>query len=177
MRLNIGDTAPLINLPELKGNQFQSVNPNNRVTLIAFHRFAGCPFCNLRLHQLIQRHVAWKDRLDVIVIFDSSLENLQAHATDHQPPFSVLADQQNIAYRAYGIEYSWFGVIKGAIFRFPTMLRALYKGYIPKSMEGKINTMPASFIVDKEGIIQLAYYGQDEGDYLPFEQIEAFLNR
>jgi peroxiredoxin len=57
------------------------------------------------------------------------------------------------------------------------MLRALYKGYIPKSMEGKINTMPASFIVDKEGIIQLAYYGQDEGDYLPFEQIEAFLNR
>jgi peroxiredoxin len=68
MRLNIGDTAPLINLPELKGNQFQSVNPNNRVTLIAFHRFAGCPFCNLRLHQLIQRHVAWKDRLDVIVI-------------------------------------------------------------------------------------------------------------
>lgn len=177
MRLKVGDIAPKFTLPELKGKDFQLTHNGDRMTMIAFHRFAGCPFCNLRLHQLIQRHAAWKDRLDVVVVFDSSLANLQAHATDHQPPFPVLADQQNIAYRAYGIEHSWFGVMKGAICRLPTMLQALSKGYRPKSMEGKMNTMPASFIVDQNGVIQLAYYGQDEGDYLPFEQIEACLEQ
>jgi peroxiredoxin Q/BCP len=176
MRLNVGNIAPIINLPELKGGEFQLAPSDDRMTLIAFHRFAGCPFCNLRLHQLIQRHAAWKDRLDVVVVFDSSLANLKLHAVQHQPPFPILADQQNIAYRAYGIEHSWFGVMKGAICRFPTMLKALSQGYRPKSMEGKMNTMPASFILDTEGVIQLAYYGQDEGDYLPFEQIEACLN-
>lgn len=175
MRLKVGDTAPNFSLPELKGSDFQLSHNSTRMTLIAFHRFAGCPFCNLRLHQLIQRHAAWKDRLDVVVVFDSSLANLQAHAVEHQPPFPILADQQNTAYQAYGIEHSWFGVMKGAICRFPTMLQALSKGYLPKSMEGKMNTMPASFILDKNGVIQLAYYGQDEGDYLPFEQIEACL--
>ena len=34
--------------------------------------------------------------------------------------------------------------------------------------------MPAEFLVDRDGIIQTVYYGKDEGDHMPFEEIKAF---
>lgn len=175
MRLSVGDLAPNILLPDLTGQSFELTQQHDKLTLVAFHRFAGCPFCNLRLHQLIQRYPAWQHRLDVVVIFDSTLDNLQRHATDHQPPFPVLADTQNTAYRAYGVEHSWWGVAKGVMCRTPTLIKAMWQGHRPKSLQGRMDTMPASFIIDSQSVIQLAYYGQDEGDYLPFAQIDALL--
>jgi hypothetical protein len=34
--------------------------------------------------------------------------------------------------------------------------------------------MPAEFLVDREGAVAVAYYGTDEGDHLPFEEIVRF---
>lgn len=175
MRLKIGDVAPSVTLVDLSG-QAQTLQSQGRLTMIAFQRFAGCPFCNLRVSQLIKRQADWKDKLDVIVVFDSTLDNLRLHAVDLNPPFAVVADPENMAYQAYGVEHSWLGVIKGSATRFPTMLNALRQGFVPKSFEGRMDTMPASFIVDQDNKIVLAYYGKDEGDYLPFEQIESLLS-
>ena len=33
-----------------------------------------------------------------------------------------------------------------------------------------------NFLIDKDGIVQTAYYGKDEGDHLDFEKIKAFQN-
>ena len=60
------------------------------------------------------------------------------------------------------------------IFRFPTLIKGLLKGYLALPMKGSMTTMPAEFLVDREGIIQLAYYGADEGDHLDFEEVKAF---
>jgi hypothetical protein len=56
----------------------------------------------------------------------------------------------------------------------PTLIRGMLKGYIPYPLKGSLLTMPADFLVDKDGIIQVTYYGKDEGDHLPFEQVKAF---
>jgi thioredoxin-dependent peroxiredoxin len=37
------------------------------------------------------------------------------------------------------------------------------------------NIMPADFLIDEFGHIAEAYYGEDAGDHIPFERIEAFL--
>jgi hypothetical protein len=50
----------------------------------------------------------------------------------------------------------------------------MLKGYLPTTVKGSLTTMPADFLVDKEGVIQVAHYGNDEGDHLPFEQVKAF---
>ena len=34
--------------------------------------------------------------------------------------------------------------------------------------------MPADFLVNEHGVIQAAYYGQDEGDHLPLEKVKCF---
>jgi len=73
-----------------------------------------------------------------------------------------------------GIEHSIVGVIKGMLFRVPTLLRGMEKGYIPTTIKGSMTTMPADFLVDADGIVHQEYYGKDEGDHLPFEKIKEF---
>ena len=86
-----------------------------------------------------------------------------------------MADKKNSAYTAYGIEHSYKGFVKGLLFRLPTLLKGmLIKGYWPNLFKGGVITMPADFLVDRQGIIQVAYYGKDEGDHLSFDQIKEF---
>ena len=76
----------------------------------------------------------------------------------------------------YGIEHSIAGMFKGMILRFPTLVKGMFKGYLPIIIKGSLTTMPADFLINKNGIIQEAYYGTDEGDHLPFEQVKKFAN-
>ncbi|EDZ65984.1 hypothetical protein NOC27_2664 [Nitrosococcus oceani AFC27] len=42
--------------------------------------------------------------------------------------------------------------------RLPSLLYAVFgKGYLPITTGGYMNTMPANFLVDRNGIIQAAY--------------------
>lgn len=56
----------------------------------------------------------------------------------------------------------------------PTLLKGMYKGYIPTSIKGSMTTMPADFLVDRDAIIQVAHYVNDEGDHLTFDSVKEF---
>jgi hypothetical protein len=53
----------------------------------------------------------------------------------------------------------------------------LVKGYLPTTIQGRITTMPADFLVDEQGIIHTAYYGRDEGDHLPLARVLEFAHK
>jgi peroxiredoxin Q/BCP len=177
MRLNAGTLAPRIQLPCIDGSVFDTESLRGHRYLLGFFRFAGCPFCNMRLHGLVKRFASYPEDFTVVAVFDSPLENLALHTRRHNAPFPILADESNHYYRAYGIERSLMGVAKAITTRVPTLIKATLKGYIPIRVKGSMTTMPADFLVDAEGIIQLAYYGRDEGDHLPFADVEKFANR
>lgn len=165
-------------LPSLDGTPWQLASLEGKPYLLAFFRFASCPFCNLRLHQLIQRKEELPADFAIVAVFESSLTELQRYAERHLAPFPILADEGGGVHGRYGIRHSWFGVMKGMVFRFPALLHALFKkGYVPLSIGGRIDTMPADFLVDRRGVIQQAYYGHDEGDHLEFEQIKRFARK
>lgn len=156
----------LIDLEALKGKRF----------MLSFFRFASCPFCNMRMHNLVKRFSDLNAHGDftIVAVFDSPLDNLQEHSDGHHAPFPIVADPENLAYKLYGIEHSWLGVLKGMVLRFPTLLTGLLKGYLPLKFKGRMDTMPADFLINEDGIIETAYYGKDEGDHLPIEQVKAF---
>jgi len=175
MRLKIGDSTKPINLPGIDGSMFSLDSFKGRTHLISFYRFATCPFCNLRIHELVRRYAELSKEFSMVAVFDAELEDLKYPAEKHSAPFPILADKKNIAYRAYGIEHSYMGFVKGLLFRLPTLLKGmLIKGYWPNLFKGGLMTMPADFLVDNKGIIQVAYYGKDEGDHLSFDQIKEF---
>lgn len=175
MRRKPGDQARNFRLTALDGSQFELSSLAGRPYLLSFFRFASCPFCNLRMHQLVQRRGELDPRLAIVAVFDATLDDLREHAERHHSPFPVLADSAGDAYALYGIERSILGVLKGMLLRMPTLLYAMVgKGYIPRKIGGSMTTMPADFLVDATGVIRRAYYGRDEGDHLPFEDVKRF---
>jgi len=161
-------------LPAIDGTIFDLHSIEGKPFMLSFFRFASCPFCNMRMHELVKRYNELGSDFTIVAIFDSSIDNLILHAEKHQALFPILADKDNQYYKIYGIEYSIVGVIKGMLFRMPTLLRGMAKGYIPTTIKGKMTTMPADFLVDAQGIVHQEYYGKDEGDHLPFERIKEF---
>jgi peroxiredoxin len=180
MRKKIGDKVGQIRLQALDGSMFELSSLQGRPFMLSFFRFASCPFCNLRMHHLVQRFGELNqagERFTIVAIFDSSLENLREHAERHHSPFPLLADVRGTYYAQYGIEHSVAGVLKGMLMRMPTLLYAMFgKGYLPTKINGDMTTMPADFLIDAGGTIRMAYYGRDEGDHLPFEVIQRFAN-
>lgn len=142
--------------------------------MLSFLRFASCPFCNLRVHELVKHFAEFGNDFNIVAVFDSPLDNLVRHTEGHKAPFPILADETNRYYREYGIEHSLSGVVKGMVLRMPTLISGMLMGYVPKTIKGSMTTMPADFLIDKNGIIQVAYYGNDEGDHLSFEQVKEF---
>ncbi len=172
-----GDRVSPLRLQSLDGSWFDLDSLEGKPYLLAFHRFASCPFCNLRVHELVNRYHELGGNFTVVAIFDSSLKNLQQHADKHQAPFPILADPLRETYVNYGVEHSIYGVLKGMFKRLHTLLYAmLIKGYWPFTIKGSISSMPADFLVDSGGTIRVAYYGRDEGDHLSFADLKRFAN-
>lgn len=170
-----GEKTSNLILPALEGGTFKLDSLKSRRFMLSFLRFASCPFCNLRVHELVKRFEEFGEGFTIVAVFDSSLENLRKHAEKHRAPFPILADEKNVFYRAYGVEHSLAGMFKGMLTRMPSLLRAMFvNGYVPWVIKGSMTTMPADFLVDENGVIQTAYYGKDEGDHLPFERVKAF---
>lgn len=140
-------------------------------------RFATCPFCNLRVHELVQNQNNLPEDFKIVIVFDATVKQTSVSAERHAASFSILADAEKEAHTLYNIEKSFIGVLWGMIFRMPTLLKSMFiHGHWPFPIQGNMLTMPADFLVDENGIIQVAYYAKDEGDHLPLDQINHFAN-
>lgn len=176
MRLQPGDPLRHFRLPDIAGGTFDTRSLAGRPFLLSFFRYAGCPFCNLRMHDLVASVPSFGPDFTVVAVFDSPLDNLVAHAEGHKAPFPVLADAAGEAYAAYGVEHSAVGVLKSVV-RLQAMLRAMRLGYVPTTIQGRLDTLPAEFLVDRGGIIRVVHYAQDAGDRMPLERIGSFARR
>ena len=174
MQLKKGIKPINIILPSIDGNTFNLESLDGRPYLLSFLRFASCPFCNLRINQFVKRYNEFGKDFTIVAVYDSSIENLTRYTEGHNSPFPILADEENKYYKQYKIEHSFIGMLKGMILKMPTLLMGMFKGYLPLRIKGSITTMPADFLIDRDGVIQEAYYGKDADDHLPFETIKEF---
>lgn len=188
MRLSVSDIAPEIKivndklLVNVDGESLELGGDSKKYTLLSFFRDTNCPFCNVRIFQLTQRHKQLNSAgLEVIAFFVSSHEDVAQFVAARPRPFRVIADPENIAYTSYGIKRSFPRKVYG-VFRRLCMwvfgMRLLgVKGTIRGA--GGLNTnniMPADFILDEQGKVIDVYYGDDPGDHIPFERIEQILS-
>ncbi|MFZ5697124.1 MAG: redoxin domain-containing protein [Pseudomonadota bacterium] len=61
---------------------------------LAFFRYAGCPLCNLRVHQMIQRHDAWERQgLKIVASFQAPVEEVAANVGEQNAPFPIVCDR------------------------------------------------------------------------------------
>lgn len=170
-----GSDVGRIQLPAIDGSNFDTATLAGKRYMLSFFRFASCPFCNMRLHQLVENFSDFGPDFTIVAVFDSPLDNLRRHATRHSAPFPILADERNGYYREFAIAHSLRGVLIGMLTRLPTLLKGMFvHGYLPHTVKGSLTTMPADFLVDEKGVIRVAHYGRDEGDHLLLEAVREF---
>lgn len=173
MKLKPGDKAPFFETADVYGMNQTSTGDGSSTVHLTFYRHAGCPPCNLRVHELMQAKTEL-DRLSVkeIGIFESTAEHIRkdmAHSGD--VPFPILADRERRLYAKYAVEPSLSGFIGSFLLRPAYSMKAIFRyGYIPKFAEAT-TMMPAEFLIAPDGRIKLAHYGTHLGDYIPLETL------
>lgn len=178
IKLKPGDTAPDFEAWDMTSTRQVNLSDYlGRHLLLSFYRYASCPLCNLRVHELAQRHANLRARgLDMLAIFQSPSEKMRQYVGVQHTPFPLIPDPDQTLYALYGVGHSWTGFLKAWATRLPEIGRSVVgQGYLPGSVEGGIHRIPADFVIDPCGQIVEAYYGHDIGDHLPVERIEAYL--
>jgi len=176
MRLKENEIAPSFSVVDMNGKTFDLDSPREKPLLIAFFRYASCPLCNLRVHELIENYENLKDKIEIVLIFQSPKEKIEQYVGKQNIPYRLLPNPNKKLYHLYGVENSWLGFAKAWTVEIKRVFIALFKKhYLPGSVEGEIHRIPADFIVDRDNKILKAYYGKDIGDHLPLEELDKIV--
>ena len=125
--------------------------------VVAFYRGAWCPYCNLQLK-------AYQQSLTDIEALGASLVAISPQAPDgsltmqekHGLQFEVLSDAGNVVARQFGLVFTLKPHVQEIALRVDSDLRQA-------NADGSWDLpVPATYVLDRQGIIRLAYV---EGDY------------
>jgi len=158
LALREGDVAPDFYLPDAHGQMVALKTLLDRgPVVISFYRGGWCPFCNLELRGL-QRVLPEIVQMgaSLVAISPQLPDNSLSTQEKNQLTFPVLSDVGNIEAKRFGI-----------VFTLPTALveanRAIGRELV--EINGETGAaqlpMPATFVLDKSGVIRLAFIEED----------------
>lgn len=177
MRLKEHESAPGFAIDDIHGDRFDLASPRDRPLMLCFFRYASCPLCNLRVHRLIQEYDNLKEKLDIVMVFQSPAAKIKQYVGQQEIPYILVPDPDRNLYRLYRVESSWIGFMRAWTFKIKNVFAALFTyRYLPGSVEGEIHRVPADFIIGIDGKILRAFYGKEIGDHLPLHEIKRIVN-
>ena len=172
-RLQAGDLAPAFTLPTLDGGNFSLGALRGKRTLLAFHRHAGCPYCNLRIHELIQAHPQLEGAgVQVVAVFGSSVQGLQERVGTQQPPFTLVADEDDAIHTLYGTQRSLLGSLSPALI--PKWLEGYRLGIKHGSTDNQATRLPADFLIGPDLRLEGVLYGKNAVEHMPIAALERW---
>jgi peroxiredoxin len=175
-RLTVGHKAPDFTATDVDGNPVTLGTDPDGYTLLAFLRYAGCPWCNLAVHRLaMESKMLGKNNCNIIVFVQSTKEKVfenihERHAI--KPHFPVIADPHKRYYRQYGVNSSFHSVVR-AINDIPAWVHVV-KGltFTQGKIDGDLFLAQALFLVSSKtrNIVQ-ALYGKSLYEHETFTPI------
>lgn len=172
-----GTEAPDFEVDTLAGERVQISKLRGQLVWIGFSRWAACPICNYRIHQMVAE---WPRRyagrsFRHINIFPSKPEKMIEYVVKQEPPFDLVPDPEEKLYGVYGLEAS---VAKGLnLETLNIVISALRQGLGELELwDGPAFRVPADFLIDRDGIIRVAHYGRKITENIPFDTVDAWLD-
>jgi peroxiredoxin Q/BCP len=173
MQLKVNQQAPDFTITDLSGQIIQIKKTQDQKIFLAFHRNAGCPVCNLRFHELNRNASLFSaSNIKVILVYESTKDKMLEYLGNEKYPFHFVADPENRLYNLYSIERSLGKVMK-----------SMWNGIMSKAMAGKklftrpikqdghTDTIPAEFLINTDGSLSIAHYGNFIGDHISINEI------
>ena len=175
-KVQAGQLAPAFVVQDINDQPIALANYAGKKVLLAFFRSAACPLCGVRFWYLTQNYERLHAQgLQVIAIFESSRTVTLNYTERLQPPFPMIADPRKDLFRLYGVKSSPMRLAWGLLRRLPTYWEAWRRHVGGRIADGDLSLLPADMLIDGEGTVIRAYYGNDIGDHLPLREIERFL--
>jgi peroxiredoxin len=179
MKLESNLPAPLFKLKDVYGRVIDLADYRDKKVLIAFFRHAGCPFCNIRVHNLLKVQPELKARGLEMIFFFESKEKVLLNSIFHKEisPIPLLSDPEKRWYAAYGLEESGY---KSAVSHIQTFVQTAFKaaslGVPVHLMAGgeSIKTMPAEFLLSEGLLIREVHYSERLNDRMSVDKIRGF---
>ncbi len=172
-KLGRGEIAPAFEVTALDGTQLSLERYRGSKVWLAFFRFASCPLCNYRIHELMKHEQQLRqDGVNLIAVFQSPAETIQRYVTRHEPDFPIVPDPELKLYERYGVAPNFMAALHPGVFL--TGIKALFAGIVPGKFDGPVAMVPADFLIDPEGVIYQSFYGKNVADHIPFEHVSQF---
>ena len=173
-QLVIGKPAPDFQAMNWKGETVRLADRRGRRLWLAFFRYASCPLCNLRIHQMRERFSDWSAAgLDLVAVFQSPRQQVERYVGRQAPAFELVCDPEETLYQLYGLKKSLAGYVNPKVA--PKLLRAAKLGYLPGAPDGTKTRLPGDFLIDSSGILTDVFWGSDISEHIPFDRVETFL--
>lgn len=178
-RLRPGMAVPSFAVKDAFGQPVRLEDYRGTHLLLSFYRYASCPLCNLRVHELLKRYPEWHALgLRMVAVFESPTEPIHRYLDRHDAPFPIIPDPERALYKAYGVGPSWAAFFRAWTRHLPMVFEAVVrKGFLPGRMDGDWAMVPADFLIGPNLKVADVFYGRHIGDHMPVEQIERFLER
>jgi len=172
MRLISGKKAPKFSIKDIFGVEHSIEKYIGQKWMLSFFRYASCPACNLRIHELVQVYDKFQAQgFLILAVFESPKESILDYVAKDELPFPIIPDPKRKLYKEFGVESSWLGYLKGL----PTAMKGMLNGFLPGKMEEDLAMIPADFLIDEQGEIHTVYYGKNIGDHLAISKIKSFI--
>lgn len=178
----MGQTAPEFVATDVFGTSVDLAAFKGPYVLVAFMRYAGCPYCNLAIHRLsVEYPLLRREGCEVVVFVQSEIEEIKKNIYDRhelKPPFPIVPDMAKRFYKLYHVQSSFKAFVTGQIKSLPYWLESVGKhGFKPGKLEGDYFLVPALFLIrTKDQRILTARYGSSFYDHETFTNIYESLN-
>lgn len=170
-RLKINEPAIDFITTDYLNNEIRLSDYKEKKVLLTFFRGASCPFCNMRVNQLIKQYPEFqKQGISIIALFGSTKEEIQNYAGKQNAPFPIIADPEFKIYKKYKIEESQMGMLK--VMRNPArVFKMMFSGFFNLNAVKDRPIVPADFLIDENQIIHKTYYGEDFSDHISISEV------
>jgi peroxiredoxin len=114
-------------------------------------------------------------KLQVVSVAMGEPKHAERYCGKLAPSMTCLTNETTMPYETYGLQQGKLGELMSPAV-IVASVRALARGSSQGKAIGDVKMLPGTFIVDKQGIIQYAYYSRHAGDHPKIADLIAAAN-
>lgn len=170
-KINVNELAVHFRTSDFLENTITLNQYKGKRLLLSFFRDASCPFCNLRVRELIINYPELQKRnIHILAFFASTKDKILKHAGKQQTPFPLIPDPSLFVYKSYGVEESFIAKLK-TMGKPNKVMKAVKSEFFNLRTFNEKNIVPADFMIDENQKVMKAHYGKYFGDHIPLVEL------